>query len=135
MRWVGPRQVKLQDELKVDLIIEPRDALQTVPVVIGFDPLVFRVERVEDGGALSGGGSPATISQRVDGTNGQIFASVVRTSPMADARPGTLLSLRLRPLKEAPLTALSVLSVQATLPDGRPALALPVPPLNVSIVP
>ncbi len=134
LRWEGPQQVKLQDELKVDLVIEPRDALQTVPVVIGFDPQVFRVEGVENGGAMSGGGSPATISHRVDNSNGQVFASVVRTSATADARAGTLLSLRLRPLRAAPSTTLSVLTVQATLPDGRPAIALPVPPLNVSIV-
>ena len=134
LRWEGPQQVKLQDELKVDLVIEPRDALQTVPVVIGFDPQVFRVEGVENGGAMSGGGSPATISHRVDNSNGQVFASVVRTSATADARAGTLLSLRLRPLRAAPSTTLSVLTVQATLPDGRPAIALPVAPLNVSIV-
>ena len=134
LRWEGPQQVKLQDELKVDLVIEPKDALQTVPVVIGFDPQVFRVEGVENGGAMSGGGSPATISHRVDNSNGQVFASVVRTSATADARAGTLLSLRLRPLRPAPSTTLSVLTVQATLPDGRPAIALPVPPLNVSIV-
>lgn len=135
LRWEGPREVRLREEFKVDLIIEPSDALQAVPVVIGFDPQVLRVERVEEGAAMSTGGSRATTSHRVDAANGQVFASVVRTSPAADSRPGTLLSLILRPIRESPSTTLNLLNVQATLPDGRPAAAAPGSPLTLSVVP
>ena len=135
LRWVGPSQVALRDDFSADLVIEPKDALQSVPVVIGFDPQSVQVLSVDDGGALSSGGAPATLNFRIDPANGQVFATVVRNATVADARAGTLLTVRMRALKSATSTAITVLQVQATLPDGRAATAAPVLPLNFSITP
>jgi general secretion pathway protein D len=135
LRWSGPAQVRVGDEFSAELVIEPRDPLQAVPVVIAFDPQVFRVEHVEDGGALSAAGSPASTTHRVDAANGQVFASLVRTSPSTDARAGTLLTLRVRALKPSPGSSLSILSAQATLPDGRPATATLPAPFTLTVAP
>jgi general secretion pathway protein D len=135
LRWTGPSQVRVGDEFSAELVIEPREPLQAVPVVIAFDPQVFRVEHVEDGSALSAAGSPASATYRVDSANGQVFASLVRTSPATEARAGTLLTLRMRAVKPSAESSLSILSAQATLPDGRSATATLPAPLTLIIAP
>jgi general secretion pathway protein D len=135
LRWVGPAQVALRDDFSADLVIEPKDPLQSVPVVISFDPQSVQVISVDEGGALSSGGAQATLNFRIDAANGQVFATVVRNATVADARAGTLLTVRMRPVKPAAATSVNVVLVQATLPDGRVAIAAPVSPLTFSIAP
>ena len=132
---MGPSQVALRDDFSADLVIEPRDPLQSVPVVISFDPQAVQVLDIDEGGALSSGGAQATLNFRIDSTNGQVFATVVRNATQAEARAGTLLTVRMRSLKAAATTSVNVVLVQATLPDGRAAIAAPVAPLTFSIAP
>lgn len=135
MRWAGPSQARMTDEFTAELIIEPTEPLQSVPVVISFDPQVLQVLATTGGTALSSGGAQATMSSRVDQVNGQVFATIVRSAPGGDVAAGTLLTLRMRPVKPAVSTSVNVVSAQATLSDGRSTAAVAVAPLTISVVP
>ena len=75
------------------------------------------------------------MSSRIDQVNGQVFATIVRGAPGGDVAAGTLLTLRMRPVKPAVSTSVNVVSAQATLSDGRSTAAVAVAPLTISVVP
>lgn len=66
LQWHGPAQVKSGETFTLQLAVQSAVPLESLPVVVGFDPQLVQVVDVGEGDFLRQGGAATTFFSRVD---------------------------------------------------------------------
>jgi general secretion pathway protein D len=127
LRWKAPPQVKVGETIDVELYLSSPDDLRATSMQIGFDPGVLEVVSVKEGDFFSQVGE-ANFSHSVDKGSGRIYVGSASGSGKGAKAEARLLSLQLRPLREASQTQLDILSLT---PIGH-AKTVPMPAMPLS---
>jgi general secretion pathway protein D len=134
LRLLGPLQVRAGQAFSVDLMVEPRKNIVTLPLAFGFDPTALQVVSVTEGELMKQGGAITQLESRVD-AGGQVLVTIGRAGNVGASAAAKALTLNLRALSTSRTTTLQVLTV-APQGEGGGALNVTLPtPLQVAITP
>lgn len=111
MGWQLPGEVKSGEQFTAVLNLASSQAVEQVPVMLGFDPQVLQVVSVEEGNFMNQGGGQSSLTKEVNLSDGRIMATVVRQGS-AVAGQGALLRVNFKAIAPAQRTEISVLSAQ-----------------------
>lgn len=112
--WEGPQQVKLGTRFEVALRVTSGQPLHASPMQLRFDPAYLEFVSAKPGKYFQ----DRNFSYRVN-PDGLVFVGASNPSP-APASNAELFVLTFRPVKPAPVTELSVASLNLQGPAGRP---------------
>lgn len=118
MGWQLPGEVKSGEQFTAVLNLASSQAVEQVPVMLGFDPQVLQVVSVEEGNFMNQGGGQSSLTKEVNLSDGRIMATVVRQGS-AVAGQGALLRVNFKAIAPAQKTEISILSAQVQ-PSGEP---------------
>lgn len=128
LTWQIPMQIKVGEQFTANLRISSQAALRGLPLLMGFDPQVLQVMRVQEGDFFKQAAGQTTFSQRVDPAQGKVFVSTIRKSGLGGGEgingSGIVLGVVFKALRASASTKVQLLSVS---PDPEPASAWPMP--------
>lgn len=124
LRWHGPDSARQGRTIELQLSYQAEQAINGLPVVVGYDPRVLEIVRVEEGDFLKAQGQ-TVFNAQVE--NGQIAIHSLLSSSSGAKGQGMLATITARVLDaRAGQTQLSLLSASPQALDGRSlAPALP----------
>nr|WP_255681931.1 secretin N-terminal domain-containing protein [Luteimonas sp. BDR2-5] len=114
--WSAPSEVRVGEQFTAVLNISAMQAIEQVPLMLGFSPQVLQVVSVEEGPFMTQGGGQSSLSQQVNLSEGKISATVTRQGSAVSGQ-GALLNVTFRALAPSPGTELTILSAQ-TQPEA-----------------
>ena len=113
--WQVPAQVKVGEQFSAVLRVNSQAPLRGMPLLIGYDPQVFEVANVQEGGFLKQGGAQTGFSQRVDPAQGMVFVTSIRLNDSGtDAGingSGSVATVTFKALKEDSAAKVQLVSV------------------------
>jgi general secretion pathway protein D len=124
LAWQGPAEVKVGEQFSAVLKVNSQAALRGLPVLIGFDPQALQVVSVQEGDFFKQGNGQTNFSQRIDPTQGKIFATTVRQNASGtDAGingTGGVITVNFKAIKQAEATKVQLLSASPEPPPSNP---------------
>ncbi|WP_447730349.1 cohesin domain-containing protein [Pseudoxanthomonas suwonensis] len=118
MGWSAPREVRVGEQFTAVLNISTMQALEQVPLMLGFPPHVLQVVSVEEGSFMNQGGGQSSLVQQVNLSEGKISATLTRRGSAVSGQ-GALLNVTFRALAASEGAALTILSAQG-IPESGP---------------
>lgn len=109
--WDAPAEVRVGEQFTAVLNISALQAIEQVPVLLGFSPQVLQVVSVEEGSFMTQGGGQSSLSQQVNLSEGKISATVTRQGSAVSGQ-GILLKVTFRALAPSSGAELAILSAQ-----------------------
>lgn len=127
LSWQAPAQVRAGEQFSATLRVASQGPLRGLPLLVGYDPKLLQVVKVQEAEFFKQAGGQTNFSQRVDPVKGKVFVAAVRQSTSGqDAGvngSGGVVTVSFKALK--PATAkLQLLSVS---PEPPPAAPIPLP--------
>lgn len=117
MGWSAPREVRVGEQFTAVLNISAMQALEQVPLMLGFPPHVLQVVSVEEGSFMNQGGGQSSLVQQVNLSEGKISATLTRRGSAVSGQ-GALLNVTFRALAASEGAALTILSAQGIPESG-----------------
>lgn len=108
-RWSAPAEVRAGEQFTAVLEISAMQAIDQVPIMVGFDPQVLQVVSVEEGSFMSQGGGQSTLTKQVNLSDGKISATLVRQGTAVSGQ-APLLQVTFKALAAAESTQVRLLS-------------------------
>lgn len=127
LAWQGPNEVKVGDQFKVALRLKSDGGVRSLPLQLAYDPLVFQIVDVAEGGYFKQRQAKTSMSSNVDAGAGKVFVSVVRSGADGAHGEDNVAVLTLRALASNPKSELKLL-MSAPVSIGEKALVPPPPP-------
>lgn len=115
--WSAPGEVRVGEQFTATLNISAMQALEQLPLMLGYPPQVLQVVGVEEGSFMNQGGGQSSLTQQVNLSEGRISATLVRQGSAVSGQ-GVLLNVTFRALAPTEAAVLQVLSAQALPGDG-----------------
>lgn len=131
----APDKVKRGSEFSLQLAATPGEAITSIPVALAYDPKVLEVTGISEGDFLKQGQGNSSFSNRVDRTNGHLFATATRTNGGGASGPGTILSVKFRALSVARETSVLVTAISPIGLGGKVVNSAPPKPIIVEVTP
>ncbi len=119
--WEGAQQIKVGDTFTLQLGMESRLAVASLPLVITYDNKVLLATAVTEGNFFRQGGAPATFNSKIE-ADGQILITGTRTDKDGVTGKGNFASINFRALAPADSSAIQLLTAA---PIGLNGIALP----------
>jgi len=134
LTWKGPDKVKVGDQFKLALRMKADGGMRSLPFQLGYDPKVFQVLDIAEGGFFKQNDTKTSLSSNVDVVGGKIFVSVVRAGVEGAKGEDDVAVLSLRALAPATQSDISLLSSSpVSVGDKTVTPAIPAPfSVNVS---
>jgi general secretion pathway protein D len=107
--WSVPSEVRAGEQFTAVLNVSALQAVDQIPMMIGFDPQVLQVVSVEEGPFMAQGGGQSSLSKQVNLSDGKISATVVRQGTAVSGQGG-LLRVTFKALETAEKTQIRLLS-------------------------
>jgi general secretion pathway protein D len=126
LRWNGPSAVKAGEVFMLNLDLDARSGIDSLPLVFSYDPAVLQAVSVQEGDILRKAGVPSVFGSRIDPDQGRIQATLARQSAATGELPaagGNVLQIRFRALRAPSSTQVSLLTAAV---QGTPVPTLPV---------
>jgi general secretion pathway protein D len=126
LQWKGPAQAKVGQPITLELDMDSIEALKTVPLQLAYIPSQFEVIDVKAGDFFSKGGK-AIFNRVIDKQSGRITVGSGTDNPTGVKGAGSLLTIELKPLAEAPEASISLIGltpIGGALAPSRIALPL-----------
>ncbi len=128
LTWQGPKQVKVGEQFKLALKMKADGGLRSLPLQLGFDPAVFQVMDISEGGFFKQNDAQTSISSNIDASAGKVFVSVVRSGVSGARGEDNVAVMTLRALAAKPQSEFKVLSaVPVSVGDKSVMPTLPAP--------
>lgn len=115
--WSAPKEVRVGEQFTAILNISAMQAVEQLPLLLGYSPQVLQVVSVEEASFMNQGGGQSSLTQQVNLSEGRINATLVRQGSAVSGQ-GALLNVTFRALAPADSTRLTILSAQALPGDG-----------------
>jgi general secretion pathway protein D len=126
--------VRSGDTFALQLRLRTAQALNSIPLTLGFDPQVLQVVRVEEGDFLRQGGAATAFASRVD-ARGQIAINATRSAAPGGSGAATFATVHFRAAGQPGASAnVQVLTATPALDGQLMPVALPLP-FGLAIVP
>ena len=116
--WSAPSEVRVGEQFTAILNISALQAVEQLPLLLGYSPQVLQVVSVEEGVFMNQGGGQSSLSQQVNLSEGRIHATLVRQGSAVSGQ-GALLSVTFRALAPSEATRLTIMSAQALPGEGK----------------
>ncbi|GAB3094118.1 secretin N-terminal domain-containing protein [Lysobacter terrae] len=107
--WSAPNEVKVGEQFTAVLNVSALQAVDQIPMMLGFDPQVLQVVSVEEGTFMSQGGGQSTLAKQINLSDGKISATVVRQGTAVSGQ-GSLLQITFKALVATDKTQVRLLS-------------------------
>jgi len=135
--WQAPAQVKVGEQFSAVLKTSSQQAIRGMPLLIGFNPLVFQVVSVQEGDFFKQGNGQTSFSQRIDPVEGKVFVALVRQDGTGAGTgingSGSLVRINFKAIKAASGAKVQLLSAS---PDPAPVSPVAVPlEYSVNVLP
>ncbi len=128
LSWLGPHKAKVGEQIKLALRIKADGNVRSLPFQAAFDPAVFQVVQIEEGGFFKRNNGTTSFSSNVDAANGKFFVSVIRSDVEGASGEDSVAVVTLRALATSPQAAIKVLTAAPIVQsDKLPAVILPAP--------
>jgi len=101
LSWVAPPSAKVGQEFAVEVKARTEGALKGASLQLRYDPELFEVVAVEDGGFFGQVGGAAVFTPRVDAGLGVVFATAGASGLASTAGDAPLVRVRLKARKAA----------------------------------
>lgn len=122
LNWAAPQEVRAGEQFTAVLNVSALQAIDQIPLLIGFDPKVLQVVGIEEGMFMSQGGGQSTLSQQVNLSDGKIVATAIRQGSAISGQ-GSLLQVTFKALSATEKTEIKVLSATPSPEQVGPAKA------------
>ena len=133
-RLLGPLQVRGGQTFSVDLWIDAKKPVMTLPFALGFDASAVQVLSVDEGDFMRQGGVTPVTDSRVD-QGGQVLMTLTRKGGAGALSTGKVATLNLRALAVNKTASIQVLTV-APQGDGGSGLSTTLPiPFQFAVTP
>jgi general secretion pathway protein D len=133
LNWQGPDHVKVGEQFKVAVRLKADGGVRSLPFQLGFDPAVFQVVEVAEGGFFKQRDAKTSMSSNVDPLTGKVFVSVVRSGVDGARGEDSVAVLTLRALAPKAQSELKILmSAPVSMGDKAIVPAVP-PPFAISV--
>jgi len=107
--WSAPAEVRVGEQFTAVLNISALQAIEQLPMMIGFDPQVLQVVSVEEGPFMAQGGGQSSLTKQVNLSDGKVTATATRQGTAVSGQ-GALLQLTFKALSASEKTAIKLLS-------------------------
>jgi general secretion pathway protein D len=133
--WRAPSNVKIGEEVRLELLVKSERPLRGLPLQIAFDPATFDVVRVEEGEFFRQGGAKTSFAHNIDRAAGRVFVGISRTASDGAQGEAALLSLVLKSKMAKPASEIQVVAATpVVLGAGAVTVSLPRPQI-VAVTP
>ncbi|MDR6841133.1 secretin N-terminal domain-containing protein [Pseudoxanthomonas sacheonensis] len=122
LNWSVPAEVRAGEQFTAVLNISALQAVDQMPVMIGFDPQLLQVVNVEEGPFMAQGGGQSSLTKQVNLSDGKIIATVVRQGSAVSGQ-GNLLQVTFKALASTEATEIKLLSAEPSPKVGEARLA------------
>ncbi len=127
LQWQGPPNVKVGENLSLQLVMRSDQGIASVPLAIAYDNKVLQVTGIIEGDFLKQGGAQTTFSSKID-PSGQILISSTRNSPGGATEGGAIVTINFRALSPSDGSRIQLLTIAPVTAIGQGLItALPVP--------
>lgn len=127
LQWQGPPNVKVGENLSLQLVMRSDQGIASVPLAIAYDNKVLQVTGIIEGDFLKQGGAQTTFSSKID-PSGQILISSTRNSPGGATDGGAIVTINFRALSPSDGSRIQLLTIAPVTAIGQGLItALPVP--------
>lgn len=135
LRWQGPAQARTGDLIAVQLLVQPGQAIASLPLAVRFDPKLLQPTNVTEGDFLRQQGARTSFASRIDPA-GQILLTGTRAGETGAGVPGSFATINLRVLAGPPADArLEITTASPVAPGGQALASVPAAPFVVRITP
>ncbi|MDR3483166.1 MAG: general secretion pathway protein GspD [Burkholderiaceae bacterium] len=110
LQWKGPTQAKVGQPITLELDMDSVEPLKTVPLQLAYVPSQFEVIDVKAGDFFNKGGK-AIFNRVIDKQSGRITVGSGTDNPTGVKGAGSLLTIELKPLAEAPEASISLIGL------------------------
>lgn len=117
--WSAPATVRAGEQFTAVLNISALQAIDQIPLMIGYDPKLLQVVSVEQGPFMAQGGSKSSMAKQVNLTEGKIMATITRQGSAISGQ-GALLQVTFKAMAAAEEARIKLLSAQPG-PSAGPA--------------
>jgi general secretion pathway protein D len=125
--WQGPKQVKVGDNLTVQLVFQPDQPVANLSMAVAFDPKVLQHISSSEGTFLNQGSEQTTFTATAD-ASGQIVINGARSGTTGASNSGIVVVLTFRALTPTNASTIQVLNFSPISLAGRSMVApLPAP--------
>ena len=122
LSWSVPAEVRAGEQFTAVLNISALQAVDQMPVMVGFDPQSLQVVNVEEGPFMAQGGGQSSLAKQVNISDGKIIATVVRQGSAVSGQ-GNLLQVTFKALASTEATEIKLLSAEPSPKTGEAKLA------------
>lgn len=110
LRWEGPTEAKVGQQVAVSLLASTERSVRSLPFQLGFDPAVFQVVGVKEGGFFAQDNGTANMSSQTN-PNGTVFVGIARSGRDGVRGDGVVATVTLRAIAAKPNTELRLIAV------------------------
>lgn len=107
--WSAPAEVRVGEQFTAVLNVTALQAIDQLPVMVGFDPQVLQVVSVEEGSFMAQGGGSSSLSKQVNLSEGKVTATAVRQGTAVSGQGG-LLQINFKAMATSEKTLIKLLS-------------------------
>lgn len=135
VRWSAPAKAKTGSEVSVSLVGRSEGALKSATVQLRYNPIEFNLVAVEDGGFFKKPGTATVFVPRIEPALGMISVTLGVADTSSVKGEGNLITLRLKPVTEAPTAQVQITAVVGVDEANRQVPVEGVVPLDLAIEP
>lgn len=122
LNWSAPAEVRAGEQFTAVLNISAFQAIDQLPLMIGFDPQLLQVVNVEEGPFMAQGGGQSSLTKEVNLTDGKIVATVIRQGSAVSGQ-GNLLQVTFKALATTESAEIRLLSAEPSPKVGEAKLS------------
>jgi general secretion pathway protein D len=135
LSWQGPAQAKPGEKINLALNVKSAQALNRLDLLVSFNPDVFKVIDVVEGGFLQQGNTASILTKNMDQASGQIQLEVSGTAPDGASGAGTLVTLVFEAIAANPDSQILVSRLAPSGPGGEALPATAPDPHVIKVMP
>jgi general secretion pathway protein D len=135
LSWQGPTQTKTGETVNLTLNIDSPPLLNSMGLLVSFDPAVLKAVDVVEGGFLKQDSMPSTMNKSIDQASGQILLDLSGGTSDGVSGTGSLVTLVFEAIASHPQSQIVVGRLAPSGPDGETMTATLPAPHVISVEP
>jgi general secretion pathway protein D len=135
LSWQGPAQVKPGETVSLTLNVQSQQSMNSLGLLVSFDPAVFKAVDVVEGGFLKQDGMQSTLNKTIDQAGGQILVDLSGSGSAGVSGTGSLVTLVFEAITVTPDSQIVVGRFAPTGAGGAPLAAIAPGPHAVRVIP
>ena len=135
LSWQGPAQVKPGETVSLTLNVQSQQPVNSLGLLVSFDPGVFKAVDVVEGGFLKQDGTQSAFTKNIDQASGQILLDMSGSGSEGASGTGSLVTLVFEAIAAHPPSQIVVGRLAPSGPGGEALTATMPDPHVIAVVP